>query len=126
VVVFKDQVDDAIKAIRRAGFTAREFVYNQQKFNEDKQEMMRLEGALENSKNELHSTATDAHQELFIALMHFKVIRAYIDGVLRFGIPPRFWLGIVMPRKGAEKSILWDMMNCLAEEGLKEMYGERN
>jgi len=58
--------------------------------------------------------------------MHFKVIRAYIDGVLRFGIPPKFWLGIIMPRKGAEKSIMFDMMNVLAEEGLKEMYGEKN
>jgi len=87
---------------------------------------VRLENALENCKTELNATATDAHQELFIALMHFKVIRAYIDGVLRFGIPPRFWLGIVMPRKGAEKSILNDMMNVLAEEGLKEMYGEKN
>jgi len=58
--------------------------------------------------------------------MHFKVIRAYIDGVLRFGIPPRFFMGVVMPAKGSEKRILTDMMNVLAEKGLEEMYGERN
>jgi len=126
VVVYTKQIDDAIKAVRRSGFTARQFTYNQQKFDEEKIEKVRLENALENCKTELHATATDAHQELFIALMHFKVIRAYIDGVLRFGIPPRFWLGVIMPRKGAEKTILNEMMNALAEEGLKEMYGERN
>jgi hypothetical protein len=38
--------------------------------------------------------------------MHLKVIRAYIDGVLRFGIPPKFFVGIVMPKKGVEKQIL--------------------
>lgn len=58
--------------------------------------------------------------------MHFKVIRSYIDGVLRFGIPPRFFMGVVMPAKGSEKRILTDMMNVLAEKGLEEMYGERN
>jgi hypothetical protein len=35
--------------------------------------------------------------------MHLKVMRAYIDGVLRFGIPPRFYLGIVKPGKGRDK-----------------------
>ena len=58
--------------------------------------------------------------------MHFKVIRAYIEAVIRFGIPPRFWLGVVTPRKGAEKQILWDMMHVTAAEGLKEMFGEKN
>ena len=39
--------------------------------------------------------------------MHLKVMRAYIDGVLRFGIEPKkFTLAIVMPRRSTEKSIL--------------------
>jgi len=33
-------------------------------------------------------------------------MRAYIDGVLRFGIPPRFFIGIIKPNKGKEKHIL--------------------
>jgi hypothetical protein len=57
--------------------------------------------------------------------MHLKVMRAYIDGVLRFGIPPKFYIGIVMPKKGAEKTILNDMMSVLAEASLMEMYGEK-
>jgi len=35
VVAYKNQVDDVIKALRRGGFTAREFVYNYDKFIED-------------------------------------------------------------------------------------------
>lgn len=57
--------------------------------------------------------------------MHLKVIRAYIDGVLRFGIPARFFLGVVVPGKGLEKKILKDMTNCLADQSMLEMYGER-
>jgi len=41
-----------------------------------------------------------------IALMHLKVIRAYIEGVLRFGIEKKFMIGLVCPRKGAERLIL--------------------
>lgn len=63
--------------------------------------------------------------DLFSALMHLKVIRAYIDGVMRFGIPPRFYLGVVIPRKGMEKKLLTDMSDLFAESNLKEMYGEK-
>jgi len=70
-------------------------------------------------------TAVASYQQLFAALMHLKVVRAYIDGVLRFGIPPKFYIGIVMPRKGAERSILNDMCNVLSDASLKEMYGEK-
>ena len=62
---------------------------------------------------------------MFSALMHLKVIRAYIDGVLRFGIEPKFMIGVVLPRKGQEKKILQEMTEALAEEHLKEMYGEK-
>lgn len=60
-----------------------------------------------------------------IALMHLKVIRAYIEGVLRFGIEKTFMLGLVCPRKGAERTILTQMNTCLAEEHLREYYGEK-
>jgi len=35
MIVYKNQIDDAIKAIRRGGYTARMFAYNQQKFNDE-------------------------------------------------------------------------------------------
>ena len=54
----------------------------------------------------LVSTATECFQELFTALMHLKVLRVFIDGVLRFGIPPNFYIGLVIPKKGDERKIL--------------------
>jgi hypothetical protein len=35
--------------------------------------------------------------------MHLKVMRVFIDGVLRFGIPPKFYIGILKPSKAQEK-----------------------
>ena len=60
-----------------------------------------------------------------VGLMHLKVIRAYIEGVLRFGIEKRFMIGLVCPKKGAERLILQQMNTCLAEAHLREYYGEK-
>jgi hypothetical protein len=70
-------------------------------------------------------TATTSFQQIFVALMHLKVVRAYVDGVLRFGIPPKFYIGIILPKKGAEKAVLLELTSVLAEESMKEMYGEK-
>lgn len=74
----------------------------------------------------LYKFASDAHAKIFEALMHFKVIRAYIEGVLRFGIPPKFWMGVICPRRGQEKTILKEVSDILAEDDLKDMYGEKD
>jgi hypothetical protein len=57
--------------------------------------------------------------------MHLKVVRAYIDGVLRFGIPPKFYIGVIFPKKGSERLILNEMMVALADKAMLEMYGEK-
>ena len=49
-------------------------------------------------------------QELFIGFMHLKVMRAYIDGVLRFGIPATFFLGVVIPKKGTDRKTHIELM----------------
>mmetsp|Transcript_39596 Transcript_39596/g.60572 ORF Transcript_39596/g.60572 Transcript_39596/m.60572 type:complete len:111 (+) Transcript_39596:1032-1364(+) len=64
-------------------------------------------------------------QELFQGLMHLKVMRTYIDGVLRFGIPPRFFLGILKPARNQGTKIMKKLTTCFAEQHLEEMYGEK-
>ena len=65
-------------------------------------------------------------QELFVALVHLKVMRTYIDGVLRFGIPPKFFLGVIKPvGKGNDTKILQRLEDAFAEEHMKGMYGAK-
>lgn len=66
-----------------------------------------------------------AFSELFIALMHLKVMRAFIDGVLRFGIPPKFYIGIVRPNKGQEKVVLQKLNEKFEDPTMKGMYGSK-
>ena len=57
--------------------------------------------------------------------MHLKVIRAYIDGVLRFGIPPKFFMGIIKPVKGNEDKIRRGLTEIFADPAMKDMYGTK-
>ena len=41
-------------------------------------------------------------QELFVALVHLKIMRCFVDGVLRFGIPPKFFMGIIRPERNRD------------------------
>lgn len=84
-----------------------------------------LKDQLDTKTKQLNEIACSVFQSTFVALMHLKVIRAYIDGVLRFGIPPRFYMGTVFPKTGGERSVLQEMTAVLAEESMREMYGEK-
>ena len=57
--------------------------------------------------------------------MHLKLMRAFIDGVLRFGIPPRFYLGIVRPAKGQEKAIQLILNEKFEDKAMSGMYGTK-
>jgi V-type H+-transporting ATPase subunit C len=71
----------------------------------------------------LYKKALYAFSELYIALLHLKVMRAFIDGVLRFGIPARFAISIVHPQKGQEKAILNHLNQKFNDQTLAGLYG---
>lgn len=63
--------------------------------------------------------------ELFQALVHLKIMRVFIDGVLRYGIPPKFFLCFMKPEKNKDKKVMDALSTHFAEEHLKDMYGEK-
>lgn len=64
--------------------------------------------------------------EIAVASGHLKVIRTYIDGVLRFGIPPKFLTCLVTPEKGLEKKIIDSMIDNFSDDNMKDMYGTKD
>jgi V-type H+-transporting ATPase subunit C len=72
----------------------------------------------------LYKKSLFAFSELYIALVHLKVMRAFIDGVLRFGIPPRFALAIVHPQKGQEKNVIAQLNQRFNDASLAGLYGK--
>jgi V-type H+-transporting ATPase subunit C len=125
ITVFKAQAEDVIKALRRKGYTSRTFNYDKPAWEKETQQRGILKEKVANLTTTVMRTAINSFQQNFIALMHLKVVRAYIDGVLRFGIPPKFYIGCVMPKKGIEKQVLHEMTEVLADKSMREMYGEK-
>ena len=120
-----DQVEDVVKACRKVGIIAKPFEFDKPKWEEERKELITLKEKYENKRKHINQVSTDLFQDCFTALMHLKVIRAYIEGVLRFGIEKKFIIGLVCPKKGAERTILTQMNTCLAEAHLLEYYGEK-
>ena len=124
-IVHKPQIEDVIKACRKISIVARPFVYDREAWEKEKVELATLKESFDNKRKRLNQVSTDIFQDCMHALMHLKVMRAFIEGVLRFGIEKVFMIGLVCPRKGYEKAILSQMNDVLAEEHLREYYGEK-
>ena len=52
-------------------------------------------------------------------------MRTFVDGVLRFGIPPKFFMGIIKPSRNSDAKMLKKLEEVFAEEHLKDMYGQK-
>jgi len=125
VVVFDDLIDQYLAKARQEVLTMNKFVYDKTKYNEDQKKILELQHKSEGIKSQLSQRLYFGFSELFAALMHLKVMRAFIDGVLRFGIPPRFFIGVVRPNKGYEKLVLQRLSDAFADKAMAEMYGTK-
>jgi V-type H+-transporting ATPase subunit C len=84
-----------------------------------------IEGKLNKLTGKLEKRCYYSFSELYIASIHLKVMRAYIDGVLRFGIPPKFLLTIVNAKSGHDRKILKSLTDLFSDPKVKGMYGTK-
>jgi len=84
-----------------------------------------LQNEIDKHKAELSENSVTIFGELYIYLMHLKVMRAYVESVLRFGIPPKFHLAIYKPVKGKEKNIIDAMIQKFGDQKLSFAYGSK-
>ena len=125
ITIMKETAAEYIRLLKKSGFVSQEFNFDQEKHVEDQKIESQLRVDLGNVNLKLLNTCFYNFQELFQALLHLKVMRTYIDGVLRFGIPPRFFLGIIKPTKNMDNKIMQRLTDTFAEEHLREMYGQK-
>jgi V-type H+-transporting ATPase subunit C len=92
---------------------------------ENQKLMSQLQVDLKNLNIKIMNVCFFNFQELFQALLHLKIMRTYVDGVLRFGIPPKFYLGIIKPARNQDAKIMQKLTTTFAEEHLKDMYGAK-
>ena len=115
VTLLSSAADEYVHKSRNAGFPARIIRYNAQKFREDQVNRGKIENAMKLIQKQLKERIIYCFSNTFSILMHLKVMRVFVDGVLRFGIPPQFYLGIVQPSKNKEKALTGAMISTFAD-----------
>lgn len=95
VVVFKKVQDEFAQKCREKKFIVRDFTYDEEAINKQRDELAALEVQEKEQWADLLRLSRINFAELFQILVHVKVVRAYIESVLRYGLPAAYFAAIV-------------------------------
>ena len=107
------------------GYYARKFEYDQDKYEQEKKRVEELTKEKSKQGKKLLKICEILDAGLVSVAAHIKIIRVYIDSVLRFGIPPRFMITVLEPQ-GSDKKIMQNLTQQFGEPDQMEMYGSKD
>ncbi|KAG5361869.1 V-type proton ATPase subunit C [Yarrowia sp. C11] len=90
VTLFKKFVAEFVHKCRDAKYTVRDFEYSPQRVQEERQEQQQASEQERQLWGEVVRLARTAYADLFKAIVHLRVIRIFVESVLRYGLPPNF------------------------------------
>ncbi|XP_069579772.1 V-type proton ATPase subunit C 1-A-like isoform X1 [Brachyistius frenatus] len=105
VTLFTKAVDDFKHKARESKFTVREFQYNEEEMKADKEEMTRLSTDKKKQFGPLVRWLKVNFSEAFIAWIHIKALRVFVESVLRYGLPVNFQAMLLQPTKKTMKKL---------------------
>ncbi|CAF99371.1 unnamed protein product, partial [Tetraodon nigroviridis] len=121
VTLFRKAIDDFKHQARENKFMVRDFQYNEVEMKADKEEMTRLSTDKKKqfvcalSLSSFIQTALTAgplvrwlkvnFSEAFIAWIHIKALRVFVESVLRYGLPVNFQAMLLQPHKKNMKKL---------------------
>jgi len=95
VVVFRRVHDDFIQKCREQKFIVRDFVYSEEEIAKQENDLQVTNVTEKELWTELLRLARTNFSESFQILVHLKVIRLFVESVLRYGLPAEY-IGIVV------------------------------
>jgi len=106
VVIFRRVHDEFVNKCRENKFIARDFVFSEESIHTQKEE---LEAAFVTEKElwtELLRLARTNFSEAFQLLVHLKVLRLFVESVLRYGLPANYTGVAIKPDPKYSKKML--------------------
>merc|ERR1712130_699799 len=88
------------------GVAVRDFSISELESNDDEKISKDLEKKELSQRKKLKLFCKNTFSETFANWMHLKIIRCFVESVLRFGLPVDFTISVVKPVKGKEKQML--------------------
>ncbi|KAI4888803.1 hypothetical protein NFI96_026071 [Prochilodus magdalenae] len=116
VTLFRKAIDDFRHKARENKFIVRDFQYNEEEMKADKEEMTRLSTDKKKQFGPLVRWLKVNFSEAFIAWIHIKALRVFVESVLRYGLPVNFQAMLLQPNKKNMKKlreVLYDLYKHL-------------
>jgi V-type H+-transporting ATPase subunit C len=104
VSLFRKVVDDFKNACREKKYIVREFAFDAEKSKGG--EKKKLEAERETQKKNLVRWCKTNFSEAFVAWVHLKAIRVFVESVLRYGLPTNFQAMLLLVRQRKYKIVL--------------------
>lgn len=112
VTLFKKVVDEFKIHARENKFLVRDFVYDEQALEAGKNEITKLESDKKKQFGPLVRWLRVNFSDSFIAWIHVKALRVFVESVLRYGLPVNFQAMLLQPSKKTHKKIKDNLDSC--------------
>ena len=105
VTLFSKVIEDFKVRCRENKFVVREFQFNEEEIAEGKTQLAKLEADKEKKFQSLLRWLKTNFSESFIAWIHVKVLRLFVESVLRYGLPVNFLAVLIAPNKKQQRKL---------------------
>jgi V-type H+-transporting ATPase subunit C len=108
-----DYLEPLRLAFREKRYTLREIVYDQAKAGSIDSAIREAKQELTQSKNTLVQWCRAHFGDIFNAWLHLKVIQAFVESILRYGVPMDFVPFFVIPDMKLEKELKTQLLRTV-------------
>uniref|UniRef100_A0A3Q2H1N7 V-type proton ATPase subunit C n=1 Tax=Equus caballus TaxID=9796 RepID=A0A3Q2H1N7_HORSE len=105
VTLFRKVIDDFKTKAKENKFTVREYYYDEKEIKREREEMSRLLSDKKQQYGPLLRWLKVNFSETFIAWIHIKALRVFVESVLRYGLPVNFQAVLLQPKKSSAKRL---------------------
>ncbi|XP_057596997.1 V-type proton ATPase subunit C 2 isoform X3 [Hippopotamus amphibius kiboko] len=113
VTLFRKVIDDFKTKAKENKFTVREFYYDETEIKREREEMTRLLSDKKQQYGPLLRWLKVNFSEAFIAWIHIKALRVFVESVLRYGLPVNFQAVLLQPHKKSSTKRLREVLNSV-------------
>lgn len=124
VVIFKKVHDEFIRKARESKFVVRDFNWDEDAHERDQAQLHNARATEKELWHDLLQLCSTNFDEAYEALQHFKVIRAFVESVLRFGLPAEYFALLIRPNARRFKTLVDSLVSHYA--GLCEYLSRRD
>ncbi|OBS81456.1 hypothetical protein A6R68_20342 [Neotoma lepida] len=113
VTLFRKVTEDFKVKAKENKFMVREFYYDENEIKREREEMSRLLSDKKQQYGPLLRWLKVNFSEAFIAWIHIKALRVFVESVLRYGLPVNFQAVLLQPQKKSATKRLREVLNSV-------------